>query len=115
MANDKLIVRKVLRFLVMKAQNRQTVTYEDLAIKHNLPSSGNALGGALAPILYEIYKWCDERHLPPLSALVVRKSGPAEGLPGRGFWSLISPLITLEEKKILAHDMQRRCFAYFAI
>lgn len=79
---------RVMMFLLRKAALGQTTTYEEIAINEGLPVKGNALGAAISPILGDIYRWCEERKLPPITAIVVRKSGGDKGLPGPGFWSL---------------------------
>ena len=87
----KQVTDHALRLLIEKAQNQETITYEDLAISLGLPSSGNALGKTLGVILGEVNEWSMKRGQPYLTSLVIRKSGEDQGLPGRGFWEMILP------------------------
>jgi len=118
----KVTVRKVHRFLILKAQNEQTTNYEEIALKFGLPSIGNGLGAALSPILGEIFDWCKKRGQPPLTSIVVRKSGADEGLPGQGFWDLINTDIKFiskdfikYQKQIATELFQNQVFEYYTI
>lgn len=81
------------------------MTYEALATRFDLPAQGSQLGAVLSPILCKIATWCAERHLPPLTVLVVRKSGADEGLPGQGFWDLLGMPGYDRAKKITAFGL----------
>lgn len=87
--NREHLANKVLLMLIEKAHNHQTTTYQEIALKFGLPSSGNALAGAVGPILGIVFKWCEQVGIPPITVLVVRKSGTHKDLPGSGFWQLI--------------------------
>lgn len=86
----------VHNFLVHCAASGHTTTYEEVALAVGLPSSGNALGAALSPILCHIFEWCEENRMPHLTSIVVRKSGADQGLPGVGFWNLFDKAIATE-------------------
>jgi len=93
------LIKKARRILINVATNRKTITYSELASKLELPTSGNALGQALSPILYNILRWSQCRGMPPLTAVVVNKSGLNKGYPGQGFWN------ALFETKFSVEDM----------
>jgi len=67
------------QILVGKAMNRQTVTYQGLA---GLMFQRRA-AGVLAQILGYVAFYCNDNDLPPLTAIVVRKTGgePGTGIP----------------------------------
>lgn len=71
---------QIYLILIGMAANRQTTTYGLL---------GDQLGfggaGVFAQILGLIMTWCSERELPPLTALVVGRSG----IPGRGLVTVV--------------------------
>jgi len=83
--------RAIVQLITLATEGR-TTTYEDLALALGTPSSGNALGGTLGPILGDVFHWCVRTSMPMLTSLVVRKSGSDEGMPGRGFWELAQTL-----------------------
>lgn len=115
MAN-KMLVKKITRFLIHKAQYRKTTTYEEIAIAFNLPSSGNALGGTLSPILGDIFHWCKQRGQPHLTSIVVRKSGQDAGIPGAGFWKLAmdeSILDSKQFKEMVTQSYHKQVFDYW--
>lgn len=87
----KSLTQAITRFLIKKAQQRQTTTYQEIALEFGLPSTGNAMGRALSPLLGDIYRWSNnlQEHGVFLTALVVRKSGQDKGAPGQGFWQLL--------------------------
>lgn len=85
---DTKLAQKALTILIRLAIQKRTTNYSKLATDLGLPDSGNALGQAIGPVLGDVYQWCEKRGFPPLTALVVRKSGADEGLPGKGFWDL---------------------------
>lgn len=64
------------QYLICKAANRQIVQYEELRLLMDYPTS-NPLSSILGCIMF----WCDHHDLPPLTILVVNKSG----VPGDGF------------------------------
>lgn len=64
------------QYLIGKAVNRQIVQYEELRILMDYPTS-NPLASILGCIMF----WCEQNDLPPLTLLVVNKSG----VPGEGF------------------------------
>lgn len=77
-SGEKSAVRalQAWQYLIAKAANRQMVQYEELRILMDYPTSN-----PLAPILGCIMFWCEQNKLPPLTLLVVNKSG----VPGEGF------------------------------
>lgn len=83
--------RAIVQLITLATEGRVT-TYEDLAFALGTPTTGNALGGTLGPILGDVFHWCVRTKLPMLTSLVVRKSGADEGMPGRGFWELAQTL-----------------------
>lgn len=83
--------RAIVQLITLATEGRVT-TYEDLAFALGTPTSGNALGGTLGPILGDVFHWCVRTKMPMLTSLVVRKSGSDEGMPGRGFWELAQRL-----------------------
>ena len=64
------------QYLIGKAANRQIVQYEELRTLMGYPTS-NPLGKILGCIMF----YCEQNKLPPLTLLVVNKSG----IPGEGF------------------------------
>jgi putative restriction endonuclease len=64
------------QYLIGKAVNRQIVQYEELRILMEYPTSN-----PLTPILGCIMNYCEQHDLPPLTLIVVNKSG----IPGEGF------------------------------
>lgn len=94
---NKELVRKVYRFLIMRAMIGELTCYEEIAIKFDLPAVGNSLGKTLSPILEHIFLWCKRRGQPHLTSIVVRKSGADAGIPGRGFWVLALKGSTFED------------------
>lgn len=114
MAQVEFLHARIFAFLMRKALERKTATYEEIALKFDLPSTGNGLGATLSPKLGHILTWCQQHGLPPISVLVVRKSGAQAGLPGRGFW-VIMGLDDLDDdaKRIMTTKLQLdvyRCF-----
>lgn len=105
---------RIFAFLMKKALLRETATYEEIALKFELPSTGNGLGASLSPKLGHILTWCQQHGLPPISVLVVRKSGAQMGLPGRGFWSMVG-LEDLDDnaKRIVTAKLQAEVFKCF--
>jgi hypothetical protein len=85
----ELLQRRALTILLERAVTDSPITYEELARQIGVPHTGNALGRALTPILTHILHWCQERGMPPLTALVVRKSGTMQGLPSPMYFSLM--------------------------
>jgi len=83
--------RAIVQLITLATEGRVT-TYEDLAFALGTPTTGNALGGTLGPILGDVFHWCVRTKMPMLTSLVVRKSGSDEGMPGRGFWELAQRL-----------------------
>lgn len=91
------LTQAITLFLIKKAQQRQTVTYQEIALEFGLPSEGNHMGRVLTPILADIFHWSlklvDANNGDPtpimLTAIVVRKSGQDKGAPGVGFWWIL--------------------------
>lgn len=88
MTQEMNVNQKAVQFLMGVACRRETTYYEALAIECGLPTQGNALSMAVTKLLLEIFHWCDQKGLPPLTALVVRKSGKFKGQHGQGFWKV---------------------------
>lgn len=110
-----ILEQRILAFLIVKAAEMETTTYEELAIEFGLPSSGNQLGSTLSPILAHIAEWCIEKSWPKLTVLVVRKSGADMGLPGRGFWELLGfgTRTPRNERVTMTEFFTREVFDYF--
>lgn len=89
MTQEMNVNQKAVQFLIGVACRRETTYYEALAIECGLPTQGNALSTAVTKLLTEVFHWCDRKGLPPLTALVVRKSGKHKGTHGLGFWKLV--------------------------
>lgn len=77
-----------LSYLQHCAVQKQTISYESLAIILGMPSKGNAMVTAISRTLYDVFNYCEKAQLPHLTVLVVRKSGKDVGLPGSGFWKV---------------------------
>jgi hypothetical protein len=103
-----------LNLLQLMAVQRQTVTYETLAIMLGLPSQGNALANAISPVLYDVFDFCVAAGLPALTVLVVRKSGKDKGLPGPGFWKVYSkePL-DFNTRVSVTEELTTQCYRAF--
>lgn len=111
------VSQKVLRILIETAQNRTTITYEDLAKRlPGFPTAGSALGQALIAPLYDVLHWCKDRGVPPLTSLVVRKSGADQGIPGRGFWEAYTPNLPVTDtlKHALIQILHEEVYEYYA-
>lgn len=111
---------RVYAYLVERASVGETTNYEQIALQFGLPSSGNQLGSTLTPILEDIFVFCESHHLPPLTSIVVRKSGTDAGLPGKGFWTLIAKLqfesnreFTRQEKEVLLKQFHADVFRMY--
>lgn len=78
----------IYQFLVQEAiPSQNVVTYGQVSAATDVPL-GTA-GGAVREALYEIFRECDNRLLPPLSAIVVRDhsqyNGGRHGMTGGGY------------------------------
>lgn len=119
------LVRDIIVFLIKKAMHGQTTTYQEVAIAHGLPNTGNQMSMTLSILLGDVFLWCLERRLPHLTALVVRKSGTDQGLPGRGFWLLLDNTDALHEdvgvdasrkvRRALTTEFQRQVFNFWDV
>lgn len=105
-----------LNALQFLAAQRQTVTYETLAVMLGTPSSGNALSRVISPILYDVMAFCDRNRLPSLTVLVVRKSGRDTGLPGPGYWKINDPenKLSFEERLDVVEHKTAQCFTMYS-
>lgn len=83
----KTIEQKIAQYLIDCAIEQRTTNYLEIAQTFDLPTEWPQLGATLTPILFNIFDWCAENRMPRLTALVVRRSGDDEGIPGRGFWT----------------------------
>lgn len=113
------VTKAVKSFLVAKACMGKTTTYEEIALALGLPSSGNALGATLSPILGEIFAESYVAAEPYLTAIVVRKSGQDQGLPGAGFWALFlkgmgGTEMSRSTKREVTEQLQRSVFQQYA-
>ena len=114
------IVRQVYQHLMKKAMDGETTTYSEIAVRFNLPASGNQLGAVLSPILTKIFLFCVGNGQPHLTSLVVRKSGEDKGIPGGGFWDLLQEHTELKvlpnrpTRRQVAADLQNEVFSYWS-
>lgn len=84
-SNSKLIYRYLLQEVIPL---KKVVTYGEVSAATGVPL-GTA-GGAVREALYEIFLECDNRLLPPLSAIVVQEDNLYDatrrhGMPGGGY------------------------------
>lgn len=107
------LLRRVYLFLVDKAIQHQTTTYEEILLACGLPSQPQQPYLILTPLLAHIHHWCKLHHQPLLTAIVVRKSGPEAGIPGKGFWMLLGADYTLDEKRFVLEIIQEEIFEYW--
>lgn len=105
-------VRSVFLYLIGKAVRGEIATYKEVALHCGLPSTGNALGGVLGPILGQVFEYCQTREMPYLTVLVVRGSGKEKGLPGEGFWNLYRDELVFDKKDV-TKTLQQQVFDYF--
>lgn len=84
------------QILIGKAMNRQTVTYEGLG---ELMFQRRA-AGVLAQILGYVAFYCKDSDLPPLTAIVVKKTG---GEPGTGI-PVDQTTIDAQREEVYSHD-----------
>lgn len=89
MTQEMNATQKAVLFLMEKACQRDTTYYEALAAHCGLPTQGNALSMATSKLLTDVFVWCQRKGFPPLTSLVVRKSGADVGCHGLGFWKII--------------------------
>lgn len=116
--------RLVLAFLILKATYRNTTTYEE--INEHLEQRGFnwmiepaeiTAHRELTKYLTDIFHWCRAHNHPHLTALVVRKSGADQGIPGKGFWELLKPIdrSDYKTKATVARLFQNRVFDYYTL
>jgi hypothetical protein len=106
---------RIFTFLIRKAVQRDTSTYEEIALRFGLPSSGSQLAVTLSPILGDLFKWCERSGQPKITSLVVRKSGAEEGLPGRGFWTLLDlELLDTSAKRVVLKTLQNEVYTFYS-
>jgi len=85
--NSKLIYRYLVQEVI---PSKKVVTYGTVSAATGVPLG--VAGGAVTEALYEIFRKCDERLLPPLSAIVVQEDNLYDpkrrhGMPGGGYLS----------------------------
>jgi len=78
----------VYHFLVQRVPEKMVVTYGEVSEATGVPLG--VAGGAVAKSLYEIFRECDDRMLPPISAIVVQGDNLYDkfrrhGMPGGGY------------------------------
>lgn len=107
----------ILLSIIRCALLGETTTYEEIALDvGNLPTRGNQLGQALTPPLLDILDWCITNRIPYLTALVVRKSGADQGLPGKRFWERLGlEHLSRQEKRVLTAEYQRQVHDFFRV
>jgi len=115
-AIENFLVKEIYVYLIKKASVGSTVCYEELAMHFGLPSSGNALGKFLSPLLGYIYAFCEDTKQPHVTAIVVRKSGADKGLPGPGFWGLHgNSEYTRDIKRTITKQLHEKIFSYWGL
>ena len=84
--NAKLIYRFLVKDVI---PTKKVVTYGKVSAATGVPLG--VAGGAVTQALYEIFYKCDERLLPPLSAIVIQEHSEYEngryGMTGGGYLS----------------------------
>lgn len=88
MTKEMNVNQKAVQFLIGVACRRETTYYEAIAEHCGLPAQGNQLSMVVSKLLGEVFRWCEKKGWPPLTALVVRKSGKFQGQHGLGFWKI---------------------------
>jgi len=78
----------VYQFLVQNVDAKKVVTYGEVSEATGVPLG--VAGGAVAKSLYEIFIACDEKMLPPITAIVVQgdnlyDKSRRHGMPGGGY------------------------------
>lgn len=79
----------IYRFLVQEVlPKKRVVTYGKVSAATGVPLG--VAGGAVSKALYEIFRACDDKLLPPLSAIVVQEDNLYDpfcrhGMPGGGY------------------------------
>lgn len=110
------IERQLVQHLIELAMVGETTNYLEIAEQFGLPTEWPQLGAQVSPILYNVLEWCEQRRLPRLTVLVVRRSGEDKGIPGRGFWQAIGrPDLDRQEKRILAQHMAEEVYDFFKV
>jgi hypothetical protein len=84
-ANSKLVYRYLVQDVF---PSKKVVTYGEVSSATGVPLG--VAGGAVSKALYEIFRECDGRLLPPLSVIVVQEDNlydPSRrhGMPGGGY------------------------------
>ena len=80
MSKDQLC-SSIFPLLAQCAQDHRTITYSALGRFVGVYHRDRALHFALG----SIWQWCQENDHPHINAIVVRKSGARNGLPGLGY------------------------------
>jgi alkylated DNA nucleotide flippase Atl1 len=85
MSNSASLIYKLL---VQRVASKKVVTYGEVSEATGVPLG--VAGGAVAKSLYEIFKDCDTRMLPPISVIVVQGDNLYDktrrhGMPGGGY------------------------------
>ncbi len=87
---------QIHQVLIGAAHHRQVLNYEIVGKLIGVPHWG------LAPHLEHLMKHCQRNHLPPLTALVVKKPS---GKPGKGLTTVRD--LDLDREKVFAHKWHR--------
>lgn len=112
-----IVRRWIFQKLVTLALSQKTISYRELAIEFGFPTTWPELPRSLAPILLDIYNWCEEKGWPKLTVLVVRKGGTDSGIPGPGFWKAYDgsdKKYTTAEKRDMFDVLSHEVFEYFS-
>ena len=109
---------RVYLYILETALRRTTCTYEEIAYAvGGVPTSGSGLGSTLTGPLLAVAHRAHTRGWPPLTSIVVRKSGTERGLPGAGFWTIMNedPDMSRERKRVLTEAYHRQVWDYFSL
>ena len=128
--------------MVRAAEARKTLTYEMITRENGFHLDGIEYGHFYSPLMERIAVFCQQRGLPPLIALVVRKSGAERGIPGNVFWKKFCEAVvedalesgdadvyvgdvaivrdhglvklTLGEKRVITNIIQKQVFDFYS-
>lgn len=128
MTKEMNVNQRAVQFLIGVACRRETTYYEAIAEHCGLPTQGNQLSMVVSKLLGEVFCWCEKKGWPPLTALVVRKSGKFQGTHGLGFWKIVEDTnllhrVGIDDSEGPLNEVERiaigkflivKCWNYFA-
>lgn len=75
---------------------------------------GHAMAQQTGDLLRDIHQYALQAGLPPITALIVRKSGAGMDLPGKGFWDLQGEsALSIQEKRVRHTELLDLCWSRF--